>query len=59
MYYVYLRLVPAYIPYHIHGESPPRDGFIPAETLVQNGAASDNVTTGGTLHQPVLVQLIR
>ena len=33
-------------------EMPPRGGFIPAETLVQNGAAA------GTLHQPVLVILI-
>ena len=31
-----------------------RGWFIPAETLVQNGTADDNVTAGGTLNQPVL-----
>ena len=35
-------------------ESRPRACFIPAETLVQNGTAGDNDTTGGTLNQPVL-----
>ena len=34
-------------------ESWPSAGFIQAETLVQNGAAGDNSTAGGTLHQPV------
>ena len=36
----------------------PRGGFIPAETLVQNGTAGDNGITGGTLAQSVLGFLI-
>ena len=39
-------------------ESWPREGFIPAETLVQNGTAGDNGTAGGTLHLPVLGFLV-
>ena len=35
-------------------ESRPSGGFIPAETLVQNGIAGGNGTAGGTVNQPVL-----
>ena len=35
-------------------ESRSRGGFIPAETLVQNGTAGDNDTASGTLNEPVL-----
>ena len=39
-------------------ESWPIEGFIPAETLVQNGTAGDNATAGGTLNHPVLGFLV-
>ena len=39
-------------------ESRPRGGFIPAETLVQNGTAGDTSTAGGTLSQPALGFLV-
>ena len=40
------------------GESRPMGGFIPAETLVQNGTAGDNGTAGGIKYQPVLGFLV-
>ena len=46
---------------HIHGgtnRGGPRGGFIPAETLLQNGTAGRNDTAGGTLNQPVLYFLV-
>ena len=39
-------------------ESRLRGGFIPAETLVQNGTAGDNGTAGGILNQLVLGFLV-
>ena len=38
-------------------ESRPRERFNPAETLVQKGTTGDVGTGGGTLKQPVLVQM--
>ena len=35
-----------------------RRGFIPAETLVQNGPAGDNGTASGTLNQSVPAFLV-
>ena len=41
-------------PHTLTDESRPIGGFIPAESLVQNGTTGGNGTAGGTLHQPVL-----
>ena len=38
-------------------ESRPRGGFIPAETLVQNGTAGDNGTGGGPLPPEIVSSL--
>ena len=44
--------------YYRTNRGPSERGFIPAETLVQNGTAGDNGTTGGALTQPVLGFLV-
>ena len=40
------------------GESRPRGGFIPTETLVLAGTAGDNGTASRTINQPVLAFLV-